>query len=250
MWEDPQTQMNGIVIIVFCLLPAYAKGCYFYNATFILREKELFNETNYHHICLGNVDLNYKGKVTFCGSQRINPKCVCGYDMYEKDIIDLCDKKRETVKKNGSLLHQSIQFCKTYSHNKNGPCQNGGELILTNDLAIDAKCRCKGDFSGDFCDTVTRKIVCTQTTKTSGFQNCSNKFNALTNPVCLLSFESGKMYTCDSRENSSDRIEECKPTPENFVGNASKALCSNIHGLLVVTCIIIFKVFCHCLQHL
>ena len=27
-----------------------------------------------------------------------------------------------------------------------------------------------------------------------------------------------------------DRIEECKPTPENFVGNASKALCSNIHG--------------------
>ena len=51
------------------------------------------------------LDLNYKGKVTFCGNQRINPKCVCGYDMYENDIIDLCDKKRETVKKNGSLHH-------------------------------------------------------------------------------------------------------------------------------------------------
>ena len=44
-----------------------------------------------------------------------------------------------------------VGFCKKYSFTKNGPCQNGGELIGTNDLAIDAICTCKEGYYGDFC---------------------------------------------------------------------------------------------------
>lgn len=51
----------------------------------------------------------------------------------------------------------SVEFCMKYSYNHNGPCKNGGELINSNDLAINAKCSCKADYSGDFCDIV-RKV--------------------------------------------------------------------------------------------
>ena len=46
-----------------------------------------------------------------------------------------------------------VEFCKKYSFNKNGPCQNGGKLVVTNDLAIDAKCTCEEGYYGDFCDS-------------------------------------------------------------------------------------------------
>lgn len=44
----------------------------------------------------------------------------------------------------------------------NGPCQNGGELIYSRELAINAKCSCKAGYSGDFCDTVSK--VCNEST--------------------------------------------------------------------------------------
>lgn len=53
----------------------------------------------------------------------------------------------------------SVQFCKKYSYTKNGPCQNGGTLKDTGDLAIDAKCECKDGYSGEFCDTVDKVYI-------------------------------------------------------------------------------------------
>lgn len=43
-----------------------------------------------------------------------------------------------------------------YSYTHNGPCQNGGELINPRDLAIDARCRWKAGYSGDYCDIVSK----------------------------------------------------------------------------------------------
>lgn len=54
----------------------------------------------------------------------------------------------------------SVKFCQTYSYNKNGPCQNGGTLKDTGDLAIDAKCECKDGYSGNFCDIVNKVCTC------------------------------------------------------------------------------------------
>lgn len=56
----------------------------------------------------------------------------------------------------------SVAFCIRYSYTHNGPCQNGGELIHSREVAINAKCRCKAGYSGDFCDTVSK--VCNEST--------------------------------------------------------------------------------------
>lgn len=49
-----------------------------------------------------------------------------------------------------------VGFCKKYSHSKNGPCQNNGNLTAKDKgddaLAEDAKCVCEEDYSGDYCD--------------------------------------------------------------------------------------------------
>lgn len=56
----------------------------------------------------------------------------------------------------------SVEFCIKYSYTHAGPCQNGGELVNPTDLASDAKCRCNGFYSGDFCDTISRVCIVTQ----------------------------------------------------------------------------------------
>lgn len=60
------------------------------------------------------------------------------------------------------MIFFSVSFCRRYSYSHAGPCQNGGELVKSKDLAIDAKCRCKEGFYGEFCDTVSRVCVFTQ----------------------------------------------------------------------------------------
>lgn len=59
------------------------------------------------------------------------------------------------------MIFFSVSFCIRYSYSHAGPCQNGGELVKSKDLAIDAKCRCKEGFYGEFCDTVSRVCVFT-----------------------------------------------------------------------------------------
>lgn len=80
-------------------------------------------------------------------------------------MTSLCLNPRlEYLKK--SLLfvfYFPVDFCIQYSFTHKGPCLNDGVLVSSSKtFAMDAKCRCKEGFSGDFCDTVSRVCIVKQ----------------------------------------------------------------------------------------
>eukprot|EP00105_Crassostrea_gigas_P042546 XP_019926694.1 PREDICTED: uncharacterized protein LOC105337530 [Crassostrea gigas] len=125
--------------------------------------------------------------------------------MYAKGIFDIC--KNIAPNENGSLDHVDVSFCIKYSYTHNGPCQNGGELINPRNLAIDARCRCKAGYSGDFCDTVSKAIVCTEIVDDSlgDLPDCTKRFIAYSDhPYCFLTLDSRTQYVCDTRTNATE----------------------------------------------
>lgn len=119
--------------------------------------------------------------------------------MYTLEISDIC--KKIAPRNNGSLNHVSMAFCIRYSYTHNGPCQNGGELIDYRELAINAKCSCKAGYSGDFCDTVSKGILCTESKQDSlrNLPDCKNKFIVYNDrPYCHLTLDNHRRYVCDT----------------------------------------------------
>ncbi|XP_061176066.1 uncharacterized protein LOC133185018 [Saccostrea echinata] len=115
--------------------------------------------------------------------------------MYELQIWDVCDLSDPN--KNGSLEHVSVDFCLEYSFTKNGPCQNNGTLIPSSNLAKDdARCKCKENYTGEFCDMYNGKIKCQDTNPgVHSPQSCDVKgFNGR---YCLLKVN-GVSFWCDS----------------------------------------------------
>ncbi|XP_078322643.1 uncharacterized protein LOC111103809 [Crassostrea virginica] len=223
MWEDYQAQMTWILFVVLCLLPVYAKDCSV-DVSFILRKDEIFNSSNFGTVCLDRTD-GYGKHVVVCGGHILNPKCICAYDMYEKGINDICKEKASAENSNGSLKHITVEFCKKHSYEGNGPCQNGGQLIETKELAIDAKCKCKEGYHGDFCDTVNKSIVCVPVQNPGPFPDCTKQFvYSGRNTRCLLSLEAGYTFLCDANTTAKDEMEACTSAPEQFRGDSSKGL--------------------------
>lgn len=175
-----------------------------YKAAFIKREKEVFNATSYETVCF-KVEPHYNEAVTMCNGKPLNPRCVCAYDMYILKVHDLC---KFASGSNGSLNHVPIQFCKWYSYTKNGPCQNGGTLKDTGDLAIDAKCECKDGYSGDFCDTVDKSILC-KPGLSEDLPACMSKFIAYPgHSSCSLTL-GDQHFICDTQKNVTDGTMDC-----------------------------------------
>lgn len=210
--------MDVRLILVLCLLflpPALAKDCT-YKATFIKRDTELlFDGTNYDKVCLQGIDTGYKGEMTKCNGHFINPKCVCAYEMYTQGIFDICNKT--APRKNGSLDHTSVDFCIEYSYTHNGPCMNGGVLVSrSSTLAMEAKCSCEKGFYGDFCDTVSMPIVCTESKPESLKDlrdNCVDKFIAYPgHSNCSLTL-GHRYFICDTQNSvNTDGTTACNST--------------------------------------
>lgn len=211
--------MDERLILVVCLLflpPALAKECT-YNATFIKKEKELFNRSNYETVCLDQ-ETDYGGELTKCNGHFINPKCVCAYEMYTLGVVDIC--QISAPNENGSLDHTDVSFCIRYSYSHAGPCQNGGELVMSKDLAIDAKCRCKEGFYGEFCDTVSRPIVCTERNQGSlKVPDCAEKFIAYPgNSSCSLTI-GPRHFICDTQKTVTNGTLDCSSPDYNRASN-------------------------------
>lgn len=207
-----------ILVCLFILPPcpaALAKKCAF-NATFIKREKELFNRTNYETVCL-NQETDYGRELTTCNGRILNPKCVCAYEMYAYDISDIC--KKTAPRENGSLDHVKVEFCMKYSYTRAGPCQNGGELVNPTELASDAKCRCKEFYSGDFCDTISKPIVCTESKPGSLLPDCAETFIAYPgNSSCSLTI-GPRHFICDTQKTVKDGTLDCSSPYYNPASN-------------------------------
>lgn len=207
--------MEVQLILAVCLLllqPALTEDCT-HKATFIKRENELlFDGTNYENVCLKQ-EIDHVGEMTKCDGHFINPRCVCAYEMYTERIFDICNKT--APRKNGSLYHTNVDFCILYSFTHNGPCLNDGVLVSSSKtFAMDAKCRCKEGFSGDFCDTVSRPIVCTESKAGSpkDSRDCGKKFTAYpSHSSCSLTI-GNRHFICDTQKNVTDGTLDCSST--------------------------------------
>lgn len=213
-------QMIGVCFLF--LSSTLARECT-YSATFIRRENVLFDSKNYGTVCFEEEEEDYNGPITWCSGKAINPKCVCAYDLYDFENPDLCSKY--DARKNGSLKHVDVKFCQTYSYNKNGPCQNGGTLKDTGDLAIDAKCECKDGYSGDFCDIVNKAILCSESKEEmlKDLDKCTKMF--VTYPgrsSCSLTLDGYRHFICDSQKNVTDGAKDCSSSEYTDKGRYGK----------------------------
>lgn len=222
-----QSPMGLQLIAVFLsFLSALAKDCT-YHAPFIKREIEFFNRTNFDSVCYEE-EKDYIGPLASCGRHIINPKCVCAYDMYILDINELCP---EHPRKNGSLKHVDVNFCRKYSFNNHGPCQNGGTLKESSELAMDAKCNCPEGYSGDYCDSTNINIVCTVSRQESlkDIPDCTKK--TLYKPsgsLCSLTLRDHWHFICDPKKPALEGTMDCNNTEylnavntDKFNGNAA-----------------------------
>ncbi|XP_062600426.1 uncharacterized protein LOC134262066 [Saccostrea cucullata] len=185
-----------------------AKECAVQVEQVIRREEPFFNKSNYRERCALQI-YDYTGRKAMCNGYFLHPKCVCSFYAYELEIPDVCD--RSDPKKNGSLHHVSVDFCREYSFTKNGPCQNNGTLIPSSDLAIEAKCECKKNYTGEFCDVYNGKIKCGDTNPgVKSPPGCDEiGFNGR---YCVHKIQ-GVSFWCDSESPVSDSMDDCSVLP-------------------------------------
>ncbi|XP_048771596.2 uncharacterized protein LOC125677531 [Ostrea edulis] len=202
------------VLLLFLGSLTNARECSF-NVTVIKVEEQIFNKTNYEKQCEGILS-NYGDSVTMCNGYFLNPKCICSYYMYVWEIKDICDTS--DPKKNGSLEHTTIGFCKKYSHSKNGPCQNNGNLTAEykgdDALADDAICVCEKDYSGDYCDVYNGTIKCKEIEpgNLSSLPDCREQFRSR---YCLLTVNHNIKLMCDSEDIVQGNLDDCLSIPSS-----------------------------------
>ncbi|XP_062600221.1 uncharacterized protein LOC134265941 [Saccostrea cucullata] len=192
-------------ILVALISSVKAEECAVKVEQIVRREEPFFNRTNYRERCKLPID-GFTEKRAQCNGYFLHPKCICSFYMYELGIKDVCDLS--DPKKNGSLDHVTVDFCREYSFTKNGPCQNNGTLIPSSDLAsLDAKCECKENYKGEFCDEYYGKIKCRDTNPgVKSPPGCDEKgFNGR---YCVLKIQ-GVSFWCDSESPVSDNMEDC-----------------------------------------